>query len=62
MCGIVWIGGKCKPFPTYREIRRGKNAGRIEVPVIKGTKNGPRVIRRVVNKNSVVHWPGGENA
>jgi hypothetical protein len=61
MCGIVWIGGKCKPFPSYREIQRGKNAGRIEVPVIKATKNGPRVVHRVVCKRSVVRWPAGKN-
>jgi len=47
--GYVWIKEKQRPFTEYREIKRGKNKGRIVVTISgKG---------HLVDKSKVAEWP-----
>jgi len=50
--GWVWLKGRQLPFTTWREIGRGKNAGKIAVNI--------RGVERVVDAEDVAQWPGGE--
>lgn len=52
--GLVWIKGRQLPFTTWREIGRGKNAGKIAVNI--------RGVEKVIDPKDVSQWPGGEKA
>jgi hypothetical protein len=50
--GKVWIDNKVYPFTESREIKRGKNKGKVEV-VVRGKK-------KIVEGENVKEWPKGE--
>ena len=53
--GEVWIKGKRRPFLSYREIKKGKNKGKIELYLLKN--------KIIVSANDVERYPKeGTNA
>ena len=50
--GWVWIRGQQRPILSAREIKRGKNKGKIEVVLAQQKK--------IVNESDIVKWPEGE--
>lgn len=64
--GLVYVDGRFKPFNNFREIRRGRNKGCIEVEVRKvvGSKNeGWKIVNRavVVIMEEIKRFPAGDN-
>ncbi|MBN2061419.1 MAG: hypothetical protein JW882_13485 [Deltaproteobacteria bacterium] len=55
--GFVSYNGKRKPFTFSREIRRGKNKGRIEVEIRLGTIKGIVPRKRIVNQDDIRRYP-----
>lgn len=66
MKGVQWvyIEGKWRPVMSCREIRRGRNKGRLEVQVKKITvtrdKGWRWIMRRFVVNRSAVRQPIGQ--
>ena len=50
--GEVWIKGKRRPFLAYREIKRGKDKGKVEIVLLGG--------KIKVNTGDISRYPKGE--
>lgn len=59
--GLVFLDNDCfRPFTRIREIRRGRNKGRMEVMVRKLYRSGTIIERpRIVDKDNIKRFPEG---
>jgi len=57
--GLVFLDNDCfRPFSRHREIRRGRNKGRIEVQIRKLYRSGEFIERpRIVDKDQIRRYP-----
>lgn len=49
--GIAWIGNGFRPIFSAREIRRGKNKGKLEVTYRKRASHIAKIIIREIHKD-----------
>jgi len=65
--GLVYIAGNFKPFYGFREIKRGRNKGCVEVSIrsIRGSKKKGwwKIVDKteIVMREQVKRFPAGEN-